>query len=127
MNVGNGKRDLPSQNFGNTMLKLQPPMNPCACGAHLLTMSAHCHMCIGTRESRLLICHIVALCMVDLLPVYRYRRAQGPCLAPPCASFKHPGVALPCRSQAWQVAGVFTPMGNSYPVRSPDFHCWGHK
>lgn len=32
MNVGNGKRDLPSQNYGNTMLKLQPPMTPCACG-----------------------------------------------------------------------------------------------
>ena len=30
MNVGNGRRDLPSQNYGNTMLKLQPPMNPCA-------------------------------------------------------------------------------------------------
>ena len=29
MNVGNGKRDLPSQSYGNTMLKLQPPMNAC--------------------------------------------------------------------------------------------------
>ena len=44
MNVGNGKRDLLSQNYGNTMLKLQPPMNPCACGAHL-----HCHVRIAIR------------------------------------------------------------------------------
>ncbi|KAK9838149.1 hypothetical protein WJX81_004300 [Elliptochloris bilobata] len=28
INVGNGKRDLPSANFGNTLLKLQPPMSP---------------------------------------------------------------------------------------------------
>ena len=37
----------------------------------------------------------------------------------------HPGVALPCRSQSWQVAGVFTPMGNSYPVPSPYFTLLG--
>ena len=47
MNVGNGKRDLPTQNYGNTMLKLQPPMNPCARSVHLYTMSAHCHTCTG--------------------------------------------------------------------------------
>ena len=42
MTVGNGKRDLPSQNYGNTMLKLQPPMNPCACCCVLCLRVASC-------------------------------------------------------------------------------------
>ena len=41
MNVGNGRRDLPSQNYGNTMLKLQPPMNPCAPSARLNAECLH--------------------------------------------------------------------------------------
>ena len=118
MNVGNGRRDLSTQNYGNTMLKLQPPMNQCACGA---LCKAVCYVCaMGNPQQN----EIKLGCSADP----RHDSAQG-CWFRPLGS-QHPAwhcraphtvAALPCRAQSWKVAGVFTPMGNSYPVPLPNY------